>query len=166
MTPGDEQLYLRTLHDLVATGLDFCLIGTFALRLHCPALPRHLVHDCDLMLPAQPAQLTALVQHLHESGWQVTLWDEPVQLPLTAVQLAGKYYLRARQAGAILDCAYENDYRTWPEFVSRRQWQRGLPVLSAEEIVAQKRQLGKPAGQAVIRLYQQLAGLSGQENQP
>lgn len=150
MTAAHERLYLRTLRELLAIGADFCVIGTFALRRHCPALPRRLVGDCDLLLPNNPTSLTELVSHLQTAGWQVTLWHEPVHLPLTAQLLAGKYYLRARQAGAVLDCAYENDYLSWPEFASRRQWQQSLPLLPVDEILRQKNLLAKPAGQASI----------------
>lgn len=152
MAPVHEQLYLRTLHELVAAGVDFCVIGTFALRLQCPTLPRRLVGDCDLMLPYNLFTLNKLVRHLQAAGWKITLWDEPVHLPLTSEILAGKYYLRARHAGAVLDCSYENDYLTWPEFTSCRQWQRGLPLLPVAEILFQKSQLNGPAGREVIRL--------------
>jgi hypothetical protein len=155
MTSAHEQLYLRTLRALVATGVEFCVIGTFALRLQCPTLPRRLVGDCDLMLPSNPATLTELVQQLQHSGWEITLWNEPIQLPLTVEQLAGKYYLRARQAGAMLDCSYENDYLTWDEFTARTTWHQGLPLLPVEDILRQKLLLNKPAGQEVIRWYQE-----------
>lgn len=158
MTPAHEQRYLHTLRELVASGVDFCVIGTFALRLHCPKLPRRLVHDCDLMLPRNPATLTALVRHLQAASWQVTLWDEPVQLPLDQEILTGKYYLRARQAGAVLDCAYENDYLTWPEFVKCRQWLQGLPLLPVENILFQKSQYTKPASREVIRWHREATG--------
>jgi hypothetical protein len=157
MTRAHEQLYLLTLHSLVAAGFDFCVLGTFGLRLQCPRLPRRLVADCDLLLPADPAGLTALVSHLEAGGWVVSLWEQPVPRPLTAELLAGKYYLRARQAGAVLDCAYENEYLDWSDFAARRIWHRGLPLLATTHILAQKARCNRPADQLVLRHFLALA---------
>ncbi|RZK31814.1 MAG: hypothetical protein EOO63_03185 [Hymenobacter sp.] len=153
MTRAYEQLYLRTLHQLVAAGVEFCVLGTFGLRQQCSQFPRHLVADCDLLLPADPTVLTTLVRQLQATGWVVALWEQPVALPLTAGLLAGKYYLRARQNGAVLDCAYENDYLSWAEFAAHRRWHNGLPLLSVEQILAQKVQCNRPADQLVLRWY-------------
>lgn len=160
MTPAHEQLYRSTLRDLMAAGIEFCVIGSFALRLQCPALPSRFVHDCDLMLPPDVASLNALAQHLQTAGWAVTLWEAPVQLPLAAEQLAGKYYLRARQAGAVLDCSYENDYLTWPEFIARLRWQDGLPLLLPEHILFQKAQRNNAADREVIQRCRMAANKS------
>ena len=154
MTRAQEQLYLRTLHQLVAAGVEFCVLGTFGLRQQCPELPRRLVADCDLMLPADTAVITALVRNLQAAGWVVSLWEQPVPQPLIAELLAGKYYLRARQAGAVLDCAYENDYLSWPDFVDRCRWHNGLPLLAIEHILTQKAQCNRPADRLILRWYQ------------
>ena len=152
MTPTHEQLYERTLHELVAADVEFCVIGTYALRLQCPALATWPVPDCDLMLPPALENLTALVRCLQAAGWMVTLWEQPAQLPLSAPELAGKYYLRARQAGAVLDCSYENDYQTWGDFASQLHWHEGLPLASVAHILGQKAQCGRPDDRAVLRL--------------
>lgn len=158
MTAAHERRYRRTLRQLVAAGVPFGVLGTFALRRHCPALPRRLVADCDILLPPDPTALNGLTTLLQASGWCVTLWEQPVVLPLRAADLMGKYYLRARQAGAVLDCAYENDYLTWPEFWADCHWHHGLPLLAPAAIVRQKAQVGRPADQAVLRWWQQAAG--------
>lgn len=154
MTRAHEHLYIRTLRGLVAAGVDFCVLGTFGLRWQCPALRRRFVADCDIMLPADLACLTTLVQYLQAAGWHITLWQQPVRLPLRAATLVGKYYLRAHQAGAVLDCAYENDYLSWDEFAARRCGHNGLPVVAAEHILAQKAQCQRPADQLLLRRYQ------------
>lgn len=164
MTAAHERLYLRTLRQMVAAGLPFGALGTFALRRHYPALPRRLVADCDLLLPPDPLTLSALTHLLQATGWRVTLWEQPVALPLRPADLAGKYYLRARQAGAVLDCAYENDFLSWPEFRAECQWYEGLPLLAPAAILRQKAQVGRPADLAVLRWWQR-AGL-GQEPDP
>ena len=155
MTAAHERLYLRTLHQLVAAGVAFGGLGTFALRQQCPALPRRRVADCDLLLPPDPASLTVLARELDAAGWHVTLWEQPVTLPLQAATLAGKYYLRARQAGAVLDCAYENDYTTWPEFWAACRWYHGLPLLPVADILRQKAQTGRPTDLALLHWCQQ-----------
>jgi hypothetical protein len=155
MTAAHERLYLRTLHQLVAAGIPFGGLGTFALRQQCPTLPRRLVADCDLLLPPDPAALNALTALLQAGGWRVTLWEQPVALPLRAANLTGKYYLRARQAGAVLDCAYENDFLGWPAFWAKCHWHQGLPLLTPAAILRQKAQVGRPADRAVLRWWQQ-----------
>jgi len=151
MTAVHEQLYLRTLHELVTAGLLFGGLGTFALRQQCPALPRRLVADCDLLLPPNPAGLNTLAQLLQAQGWYVTLWEQPIRLPLQVADLAGKYYLRARQAGAVLDCAYENDHLEWPAFWADCHWHQGLPLLKPAAILWQKAQAARPTDLAVLR---------------
>ena len=155
MTAAHGLLYLRTLHQLVAAGVPFGILGTFALRQHCPALPRRLVADCDLLLPPDPAVLTTMAHLLQAGGWHLTLWEQPVTLPFQAADLAGKYYLRAQQAGATLDCAYENDYQSWPEFEAGCCWLHGLPLWNLEAILHQKAQVGRPADLDVLRWWQQ-----------
>ncbi|MGI4740831.1 MAG: hypothetical protein ACRYG7_37150 [Janthinobacterium lividum] len=151
MTAAHERPYRRTLHQLVAANVPFGVLGTFALRQHCPTLPRRLVADCDLLLPPDPPVLNRLTSLLQASGWRVTLWEQPVAVPLRAADLAGKYYLRARQADAVLDCAYENDYLSWPEFWAKCQWHHGLPLLARAAVLRQKAQVGRPADLAVLR---------------
>lgn len=158
MTAVHEQLYQRTLHELVAAGVVFGVLGTFALRQQQPRLPRRLVADCDLLLPFNLANLSRLVAVLQAAGWQVSLWDEPVELPLRAEALAGKYYLRAQRAGAVLDCAYENDFLSWPEFWAECRWRQGLPLLSVTALLRQKAQCNRPADQAVLRWHTRMTG--------
>lgn len=151
MTATHERLYLRTLHELVAAGIVFGVLGTFALRCQFPAFPRRLVADCDILLPFEVDNLTALVTCLQVAGWRVGVWGEPVGLPLQAGQLAGKYYLRAQQAGAVLDCTYENKFLDWPEFWAHCHWWQGLPLLRVEAVLLQKAQVNRPADQRVLQ---------------
>ncbi|MGI4872605.1 MAG: hypothetical protein ACRYFX_15685 [Janthinobacterium lividum] len=152
MNAAHEHLYQRTLHELIMAGVEFCIIGTYGLRPQCPALAHHPVPDCDLMLPPTLPNLNALVHCLQTDGWAVTLWEQPVQLPLTAGEIVGKYYLRARQAGAVLDCSYENDFQTWADFASQLHWHEGLPLASVAHILFQKVQCGRPGDREVLRL--------------
>ncbi|GAB3842724.1 hypothetical protein [Hymenobacter jeollabukensis] len=158
MTATHEQLYRRTLRALVAAGVPFVVLGTFALRRQCPPLPRRLVADCDLQLPPNEAVLTHLTQLLQAAGWQVTLWEKPVQLPLTTAALAGKYYLRARRVGAVLDCTYEHDSLSWPEFQASSYHHEGLPLMRAAAILQQKAQIGRPRDLALLDWWQQTIG--------
>ena len=119
--------------------------------------------DCDL-LPPDSAGLNTLTNLLQATNWRITLWEQPVELPLRPTDLMGKYYLRARQAGAMLDCAYENDFLSWPEFRASCQWHHGLPLLTPAAILRQKAQVGRPPDLAVLRWWQQ-AGRS-RNNQP
>ena len=150
MTVAHERLYLRTLHDLAAAGITFCVIGSFGLRLQRPALGRRWVADCDVQLPSELENLTRLVHHLQAGGWRVTVWEQPLRLPLRAAALAGKYYLRARQGGAVLDCSYENDFWPWAEFAAATQLQAELPILAVEAILRQKALCGRATDRALL----------------
>lgn len=154
MTARHEQLYRRTLHRLASHHLPFCVIGSFALYLHDPALPRRLVHDCDLLLPDDPALLNAVAGHLQHAGWQLTLWEVPCRLPLTAAELAGKYYLRARLHTAVLDCSYANVQLSWAACLRHTQQQQGLPVLAPAEVLRAKMALNRPQDQRILQFYQ------------
>ncbi|WP_400191068.1 hypothetical protein [Hymenobacter sp. B81] len=133
-------------------------MGTFALRLRYPRVPRRLVHDCDLQLPPDPVLLSQLTQLLQAAGWRVTLWEQPVPLPLHGSALVGRYYLRARRAGAVLDCAYENDDLAWPDFAAGCQWHQGLPLLRAEVILQQKAQAARPTDVRFLAWWRQHIG--------
>ncbi|MCC3160739.1 hypothetical protein LJ737_26115 [Hymenobacter sp. 15J16-1T3B] len=158
MTAAHEQLYLRTLRTLVAAGVPFVGLGTFALRRQCPQLPRRLVADCDLQLPPDLAVLNQLTQLLQAAGWCMTLWEAPVQAPLAAAELAGKYYLRARRAGAVLDCTYEHDSLDWPAFQVRSHSCEGLPLLRTAAILQEKAQIGRPRDLALLDWWQKRIG--------
>lgn len=154
MHPAQEQLYWHTLRELVAAGIEFCVIGTFALRQQFPALADWPVQDCDILLPNHLPMLNRLAAHLQAAGWEIHLWQEPVGLPLTAAQLAGKYYLRARQAGATLDCTYECEWLDWPTVATGCRGLRGVPLASPEHTLFLKSRRNSPADQHVIRLCQ------------
>lgn len=151
MTTEHEELYRRTLRELVAAGLEFCVIGSLALRWQVVALAQWPAHDCDLLLPFDVAQLNRLVELLQARGWEVTLWQEPVNLPLTEAHLQGKYYLRARQQDAILDCSYENEFMRWEEFAQKRHWQQGVPLASVRHLLYQCTRRNTPADQEMLR---------------
>ncbi|RTQ44728.1 hypothetical protein EJV47_27435 [Hymenobacter gummosus] len=155
MTRAHEQLYLATLRQLVAVGIPFVGLGTFALRLQCPALPRRLVADCDLQLPPDTEVLNRAAQLLDGGGWQLTLWQQPLPLPLPAADLPGKYYFRAHQSGAVLDCAYENDFWSWPVFQAHCRWHQGLPLLPPTDLLHHKALANRPSDQAVLRWLRQ-----------
>ncbi|TGE29077.1 hypothetical protein [Hymenobacter metallicola] len=154
MSPEHEQLYRRTLHALVEAGLEFCVIGSLALRWQCPTLAHWPAHDCDLLVPFDVAQLNRLVQLLQATGWELTLWQKPVPVPLTEAQLRGKYYLRARWQGAILDLSYENAFMRWEEFAPERHWQAGLPLASVPHLLYQCIRRNTPADREILRLCQ------------
>ena len=161
MTAAHERLYLRTLHELATASITFCVIGSFGLRLQHPDVERRWVADCDVQLPPRPlANLAQLVRVLQAGGWRVALWEQPVRLPLRAANLAGKYYLRARQGGAVLDCSYENDYWSWAEFAASTRQQAGLPVLAVEAILRQKGLCGRATDRALLARLGAAAGLA------
>jgi len=137
-------VYLDVLHRLGAHGVAYALTGSLALRLYMDALEGEPVPDCDLFLDPAPDNLQRWARWLHEDGWTLTVWEQPVAPPLDLEALRGKYYVRARKDAAVLDGTYEHDTVSPRAVVTGAQRLRGLPVMDLETILALKRERGTP----------------------
>jgi hypothetical protein len=90
--------YLPSLYRLNERGVKYLVIGTGALWLHLKEFRDRPLSDCDLFVPSDDyANLTQLVQVLLADKWVITVWGEPLQLPLREQQLQNKYYLRCNK---------------------------------------------------------------------
>jgi hypothetical protein len=83
--------------------------------------------------------LNKLAKVLQELHWQLYLWEESVSYPLPLGNLAGKYYLRAKQRQAILDLTYECAAICWSECEERCSFIAGIPVASIDHILHLKK---------------------------
>ncbi|QHT67660.1 hypothetical protein GXP67_13985 [Rhodocytophaga rosea] len=135
----DQTLYLQTLQQLQAAGIQYCVIGTFGLGLYNADFLLYSVTDCDLIVKNEAENLNKLAKALQELHWQLYLWEEPVMYPLPLEELAGKYYIRARQQEAILDATYEYESISWSTFEEQINYIEGIPVASMNHILYMKK---------------------------
>lgn len=142
--PSQHLAYLELLHRLQSRGVRFALTGSFALRLLMDALGGEPVPDCDLLLEPSAGNLQHWAALLVEDGWALTVWNEPVGVPLALETLRGKYYVRARKGPLVLDGTYEHDTLETGALVSGARMSHGLPVMDLDTLLALKRERGTP----------------------
>ncbi|MFI0353160.1 hypothetical protein [Actinomadura sp. 9N407] len=133
--PPGEQVYVDALRTLREHGIAFVVIGSFGLRLHLgerlEGVTGRPPADCDIVVPGDRATLLGFVEALPE--WRVWSWRDPV--PPLPEDIAGRFYLRARRGGLILDATYEPLGVTWPELRDTAIERTGIPVATIESIV-------------------------------
>lgn len=149
--PPEHLAYLGLLQRLHARGVAFAVTGSFALRLHMAALEGEPVPDCDVFLAPSPDNLQRWAALLEEEGWALTVWNEPLRLPLAPEALRGRYYVRARREALVVDGTYEHDTLELTALVARAPSVHGLPVLELELLLALKRERGTPRDLEQVR---------------
>jgi hypothetical protein len=143
MNCNGREIYLQTLHNLQAEGVQFCVIGTFGLGLHDVIPSSYEIKDCDLAVKADSENLNHLARILETLQWQLYVWDEPVHYPLPLEKLWGKYYLRAVFRNMILDATYECAV-SWPELKEQICYREELPVASIFHMLHMKKRRNTP----------------------
>lgn len=152
----DQRLYRQTLLHLQASGVYYCVIGSFGLGLHNRDFLLYPVQDCDLLIRNQADNLNKLAKVLQELHWQLYLWEEPVSYPLPLENLPGKYYLRAKQRQAILDLTYECASILWSACEGQVSFISGIPVASIDHILHLKKVRNREKDRHVIEHVQNL----------
>jgi hypothetical protein len=142
--PFEHLAYLEVLHRLQSRGVRFAVTGSFALRLIMDALAGEPVPDCDLFLEPSAHNLQRWAALLAEDGWALSVWNEPLGLPLDLEALRGKYYVRARKGLLVLDGTHEHDTLGLSALVSGARMRHGLPVMDLDTLLALKRERGTP----------------------
>jgi hypothetical protein len=146
----DQSPYLQTLLQLQASGIHYCVMGTFGLGLYNAEFPLYPVTDCDIMVRNEAENLNKLAKVLQELHWQLYLWEEPVSYPLPLEKLPGKYYIRASQQEAILDVTYECESICWPSFEEKLSFIQGIPVASIDHILYLKKRRNREKDRQVV----------------
>lgn len=85
----------ETLQALREAGFAFALHGSFAQWLAEPGA--RAPADADLLLPDDQPEFDRLLWWLHERGFELTLWGEPLHPPLRLPRLREHWYLRAQR---------------------------------------------------------------------
>ena len=92
--PQDLDGGLDLLRELQRQGVAFRVFGGFGRWLQDG---KTQPNDIDLLLPADEANLNALLAALQDQGFQLSSWREPVQLPVRLADYSGRYYFRAER---------------------------------------------------------------------
>lgn len=141
------EAYIPALQSLVGEGVEFAIIGTWALKVHFPVAMRdYVIRDCDIVLQPTEENLRRAVRVLRGDGWRVTAWEEEVWDDFSGGDLAGKYYLRARFGELTLDATFECQI-PWEAMAAGIDWRDGLPLASIKDILDLKRRKAVDAGQ-------------------
>lgn len=143
-----------SLRGLVAAGVRLLIIGTYALKRHFPEqLVAYVPPDCDLVLSPEPDNVRRFAATLQADGWDVRLWDLPVQPDkLSAELLQGKYYLRATRDGQTIDGTYECPWIPWENMAAASRVYGGLPFAGPEHCLRLKEIKGRSTDLKMVRM--------------
>ena len=145
--------YRKILDEFIKYEIEFLITGTWALKLAYPeTLKDYSVKDCDIIIKYDLVQIKSAIGLLLKNGWQTTIWEELIASNISIEKLEGKYYIRAKYKGLVLDLTYENDYYSWQELNKQRITFEQFKMVSVEQILSLKKIKGRPQDFDVIRL--------------
>jgi hypothetical protein len=137
--------YLPVLRCLHLAGVNYAVIGTWALKAYFPAkMADYVLHDCDVVLAPDEANVRLAVQILNAEGWETRVWDECVDAGSSSADFVGKYYVRAKQHELVLDLTYEC-LIAWPHMNAHRLLVDGRWLASVGDVATLKRWKGTAA---------------------
>ncbi|MFN8395589.1 MAG: hypothetical protein U0176_13195 [Bacteroidia bacterium] len=140
------EAYISILEALVGEGVEFAVIGTWALKVHFPeAMRDYPVHDCDLVIRPEEENVRVAVRALRSQGWKVTVWERELGPEFVIADLGGKFYLRSRKEELTVDLTFECPI-PWYEMAAGIEWWNGLPLASVGDILDLKRRKAREAG--------------------
>lgn len=138
--------YLSILQVLQREGVQYCVIGTWALKVYFPQeMKDYVLRDCDIVLSSSINNLHKAISVLKQENWQVTLWNEPIPLEANDTFFLGKYYIRAKKEDFVLDLTYEPKI-SWKELATSISYVLDIPLASIEHILILKRKKAIDAG--------------------
>jgi hypothetical protein len=164
--PAEHHAYLEVLHRLSERSVAFTVTGSFALRLYMDALDGEPVPDCDLFLDPALDNLQRWAAALVEEGWALTVWGEPMSLPLDPNHLRGKYYVRAKKGALVIDGTYEQDTLSLEEILTRSSSIQGLRVMDLDTLLALKRARATPRDVEQVAQVERWRRASAQKQPP
>ena len=124
---------LKVLADLKHHGVPFIVMGSFALEMilkkRLPEPPR----DLDLFLPNDLGAIEGFAQVTEGLGFSSTVWQDPLERPVSKEQLEGRFYVRAKRFSdeetLIIDATYECRHLTFEKAWKRRLQGRNYPLI-------------------------------------
>ncbi len=134
--PIDLEETVACLKALAADFPDFVVYGSFANWLRDRTTSR-LPSDADLLVPYDPARLTALTGWFEQHGFRLTRWSAPLHSALASVAMDRAHYFRAerlRSDGSLclIDLCFEDDRYCFEDAQGQAQWIDGLAVLCGD----------------------------------
>jgi hypothetical protein len=143
--------YLPILRALSDAGVEYAAIGTWALKAYFPAkMADYLLHDCDVVLAPDAANVRLTIAVLTAQHWEVCIWGELVDARTPASDFVGKYYMRAMQGNLVLDLTYECIIE-WAQMASQKTNIAGVCMAAVCDIVQLKRCKGTPQDLALLQ---------------
>lgn len=134
MIASDER-HFALLRSLAAARVPFVTIGSAGLLLAHPRLRgAYALSDCDVLLGE--GELPAFVRWAQSRGAEVTSWGEPWDWRWTVRELAGRFYVRARCEGLVMDATYEEARFDVAALLREARWIDGIPVCPERELWA------------------------------
>jgi hypothetical protein len=142
--------YLPILRSLRLAGVNYAVIGTWALKAYFPAkMADYELHDCDVVLAPDEPNVRLAIAVLTAQLWEVRIWEELVDAGTPSPDLVGKYYMRARQGNLVLDLTYECIIE-WPQMAAQRANIADVWLAAVGDIAELKRSKGTPADLALL----------------
>lgn len=132
------EAYLPILRSLKEGGVEYAVIGTWALKAYFPEqMQAYAVHDCDVVLQPDWGNVRLAVRILIHMGWEVSVWGQSVDAQFSVGDVAGKFYLRAGKDALSLDAIYECPL-AWDRMAAARMSLLGMPLAAMEHIAELK----------------------------
>jgi hypothetical protein len=137
--------YLPILQALGAASVQYCVIGTWALKAYFPSeMHDFVLRDCDLVLAPGLDNVRLAIATLQAAAWQSAVWGHAIDANVSADALRDKYYVRGKKGNLVLDMTYECAAIAWPTFQAEvLVWQQ-IPLASVEHIATLKRLKSTP----------------------
>jgi len=138
-TRVDIETARTTLLDLAGRA-PFVVIGSVAVELFAPGKLGRAPRDIDIVVDSNSEHLEQLVLALQRLGFIVTSWGEPVQVPLDANQLQGRFYLRGERLSRsgerlLIDLTYESTISFTTLWTNSRTVCNGISVASMRHVL-------------------------------
>ncbi len=144
--------YLPILRSLHRSGVNYAVIGTWALKAYFPdAMGEYALHDCDLVLAPDEANVRRAIAALNAEGWETRVWDECVDAGSSSADFIGKYYVRAKHGDLVLDLTYECMI-DWAQMEATRMLFDRLWLASVTDIATLKRLKGTARDLDLLRI--------------
>jgi hypothetical protein len=144
--------YFEILQQFSAARVEYCVIGTWALKAYFPKEMREYeLHDCDLAIHPTVSNIQNAADILRLNGWELRIWGAEIPELISAELLTGKYYVRAQKAELTLDLSYALEHPNWAQMSEGVVPWEGFSLAALRHIVMLKLQKGKAEDLDLLR---------------
>lgn len=141
----------RLLHEIHRHGVKLVLFGGLALNLVAPECCDRKACDIDILIKADPPDVTHFVLVMQQLGFVVTSWGEPVTLPLSASHYTNRFYFRASKENLTLDATFSTAEQNLEKFASRATQINGISVACLADLKTGLKLANRPRDRARLQ---------------